>query len=108
MSEACAVSLVLPTFRTSAQATPSGYGRSDVVTNARRSGIEYITPRTPPNAQIANEIQKGEPGHQPIMIKPGNTNMIDDSVPAAEATVWTMLFSWIVASRNARSIAVDI
>ena len=27
------------------------------------------------------------------MIRPGNTKMIDESVPAAEATVWTMLFS---------------
>ena len=26
--------------------------------------------------------------------------MIADSVPAAEAIVWTMLFSWIVESRN--------
>ena len=40
-----------------------------------------------------NEIQKGNSVHQPIMIKPGKTKMIDDSVPAAEATVCTMLFS---------------
>src|SRR5438477_944387 len=96
MSEACpptSLSGLLPTFSTSAQATPSGYGRSEVVTNARRSGIEYITPRIPPNAQIANEIQNGKPVHQPIMIKPGSTKIIDDNVPAAEATVCTMLFS---------------
>src|SRR5205807_6881811 len=68
MSEACSESPLLPTFSTSAQATPSGYGRSEVVTNARRSGIEYITLRIPPNAQIANEIQNGKPVHQPIMI----------------------------------------
>src|SRR5882724_8975998 len=97
-----------PTFSTSAQATPSGYGRSDCVTRARRSGIEYITPRIPPNAQIANEIQKGKPVHQPIMIKPGSTKIIDDNVPAAEATVCTMLFSWTVASRKPRSIAIEI
>ena len=46
-----------PTLSTSAQATPSGYGRSELVTSARRSGIEYITPRMPPSAQIANEVQ---------------------------------------------------
>src|SRR5204863_8093003 len=108
MSEACAVSLVLPTFRTSAQATPSGYGRSDVVTNARRSGIEYITPRMPPNAQIAKEIQNGKPVHKQIMIKPGSTKMIDESVPAAEATVCTILFSWIVALRKLRRIAIEM
>src|SRR6266496_415259 len=108
MSEACAVSRLLPTFSTSAQATPAGYGRSEVVTSARRSGIEYITPRIPPNAQIANEIQNGNPVHQPIMIKPGSTKIIDDSVPAADATVCTMLFSWTVASRKPRRIAIEI
>src|SRR5206468_2606299 len=108
ISDACAASPLLPTFSTSAQATPSGYGRSEVVTSARRSGIEYITPRMPPNAQIAKEIQNGKPVHQPIMIRPGNTKMIDDSVPAADATVCTMLFSWIVASRKPRSIAIEI
>src|SRR5262245_46154425 len=59
MSEACSESPVLPTFKTSAHATPSGYGKSEVVTNARRSGIEYITPRIPPSAQIQNEVQNG-------------------------------------------------
>ena len=98
----------LPTFSTSAQATPSGYGRSELVTSARRSGIEYITPRMPPSAQIANEIQNGKPVHQPIMISPGSTKMIADSVPAAEATVCTMLFSWMVESRKLRSIAIEI
>src|SRR5205814_8150144 len=92
-SEASLASPPLPTFSTSAHATPSGYGKSEVVTSARRSGIEYITPRIPPSAQIANEIQNGNSVHQPIMIKPGSTKMIDDSVPAAEATVCTMLFS---------------
>ena len=42
------------------------------------------------------------------MIKPGNTKMIDDRVPAAEATVCTMLFSWIVASLKPRSIAIEM
>src|SRR5437588_10031980 len=108
ISEACSLSPLLPTFKTSAHATPSGYGRSELVTNARRSGIEYITPRMPPSAQIRNEIQKGNSVHQPIMIRPGNTKMIDESVPAAEATVCTMLFSCTVASRKLRSIAIEI
>ncbi len=34
--------------------------------------------------------------------------MIADSVPAADAIVWTMLFSWMVASRNALSTAIEI
>src|SRR5438093_12449043 len=93
MSEACFELLLLPTLSTSAHATPSGYGRSEVVTRARRSGIEYIPPRIPPSAQIQNEIQNGNSVHQPIMIRPGSTKMIDESVPAAEATVWTMLLS---------------
>src|SRR5216110_486567 len=80
-SEATSELPLLPTFNTSAQATPSGYGRSDCVTNARRSGIEYITPRIPPSAQIQNEVQKGNSDQYPIMIKPGNTKMIDESVP---------------------------
>src|SRR6267154_448915 len=107
-SAAFLLSLPLPTLRTSAHATPSGYGRSEFVTNARRSGIEYITPRIPPSAQIQNDVQKGNSVHQPIMIKPGSTKMIDDSVPAAEATVCTILFSWMVAFLNPRRIAIEI
>ena len=34
--------------------------------------------------------------------------MIADSVPAAEAMVWTMLFSWMVESRKARSTAIEM
>src|SRR5690349_22593573 len=85
--------LPLPTFKTSAHATPSGYGRSELVTKARRSGIEYMTPRIPPSAQIQNEVQNGKSVQYPIMIRPGRTKMIDDNVPAADATVCTMLFS---------------
>src|SRR5579859_2182518 len=71
-----------PTLSTSAQARPSGYGRSVSVTSARRSGMEYITPRMPPSAQIAKDVQNGKSDHQPIMIMPGSTKMIDDNVPA--------------------------
>ena len=42
------------------------------------------------------------------MINPGSTKMMDDSVPAADATVCTMLFSWIVALRKLRRIAIEI
>src|SRR4029078_12244596 len=84
MSEACLESLLLPTLSTSAHATPSGYGKSEVGTSARRRGIEYITPRIPPSAQIQNEIQNGNSVHQPIMIRPGSTKMICQSVPAGE------------------------
>ena len=34
--------------------------------------------------------------------------MIDDRVPAAEATVCTMLFSWTVMPRKPRSTAMEI
>src|SRR3982751_2332023 len=62
----------------------------------------------PPSAQTANDAQNGKPAHQPIITRPGSTKMIDDSVPAAEATVWTMLFSWMVEVRKARSTAIEI
>ena len=78
------------------------------VTNARRRGTEYMTPRMPPMPMTATLSQYGKPVHQPTMIRPGRTNTIADSVPAADAMVWTMLFSWIVESRKARSTAIEI
>src|SRR6266480_4108691 len=60
MLDATSALPLLPTFKTSAHATPSGYGKSEFVTRARRSGIEYITPRIPPSAQIQNEVQNGK------------------------------------------------
>ncbi len=97
-----------PTFSTSAAATPSGYGRSDVVTSARRSGIVNSTPSTPPLRQMRNDCQKGNPVHQPTITSPGSTKMIAESVPAAEATVCTMLFSRIDESLTALRIAIEI
>src|SRR4051812_31229935 len=97
-----------PTRRTSAAATPSGYGRSEFVTSARRNGIVNTTPSTPPLTQIRNDCQKGNPVHQPTMTSPGSTKMIADSVPAADATVWTMLFSRIDESLTALRIAIEI
>src|SRR5258705_11275183 len=100
MSEACLESLLLPIFSTSAHATPSGYGKSEVVTSARRRGIEYIIPRIPPTAQIQNEIQKGNSVHQPIMFRPGKTTMLDEREPAGEPTVWPLLLYCVVGSRT--------
>src|SRR6185312_4326151 len=97
-----------PTLRTSAHATPSGYGRSDCVTRARRRGMEYITPSIPPSPQIEAETQYGKPFHQPMMTRPGSTKMIADRVPAAEAMVWTILFSWMVIPLNPRRIAIEM
>jgi hypothetical protein len=62
----------------------------------------------PPNTQMPHETQYGKPLHHPIMTMPGSTKMIEESVPAAEATVCTTLFSWIVAPRSARSAAIEI
>ena len=82
-----------PTRKISAAATPSGYGKSLCATSARRNGTVYMTPRIPPSAQTPNDSQYGNPVHQPTMTRPGSTKMMDESVPAADATVWTMLFS---------------
>ncbi len=97
-----------PTLSTSAAARPSGYGRSVSTTSARRSGTENITPSRPPVAQITAVVTKSKPCHQPIITSPGSTKMIADSVPAAEATVWTMLFSRIVESEKTRRTAIEI
>ena len=97
-----------PTFNTSAAATPSGYGRSEFVTSARRSGIVKTTPSTPPLRQIRKLYQNGKPVHQPTITRPGSAKMIADRVPAAEATVWTMLFSRIDESFTALRIAIEM
>src|SRR5574338_1053942 len=97
-----------PTLSTSAAATPSGYGRSDVVTSARRSGIVNTTPSTPPLTQMRNDSQNGNPVHHPMITSPGSTKMIAESVPAADATVWTMLFSRIDESLTALRIAIEM
>jgi hypothetical protein len=53
-------------------------------------------------------VSQGKPCHQPIMTRPGSTKMIAESVPAAEATVCTMLFSSTVAPGRCRSTAMEI
>src|SRR6266404_4189996 len=42
------------------------------------------------------------------MTRPGSTKMMADNVPAADATVCTMLFSWMVVPLNPRSTAIEI
>ena len=66
------------------------------------------TPSTPPLTQMRNDCQKGNPVHQPTITRPGSTKMIADSVPAADATVCTMLFSRIDESFTALRIAIEI
>ena len=66
------------------------------------------TPITPPLRQMRNDCQNGKPVHQPTMTSPGSTKMIAESVPAADATVWTMLFSRIDESFTALRIAIEI
>ena len=68
----------------------------------------YITPRMPPTAQAPKVGRNGTLAHQPIINRPGRTKITDDSVPAAEAIVWTMLFSWMVEVLNARSRAIEM
>src|SRR5262249_51420629 len=89
-------------------ATPSGYGRAEGVTSARRKGIVNRTPSTPPLRKMRNDCQNGNPVHQPTITRPGRTKMIADNGPAAAATGWTMLFSRIVESLTALRIAIEI
>src|SRR5713226_9718363 len=42
------------------------------------------------------------------MTRPGSTKMMADNVPAADATVCTMLFSWMVVPLKPRSTAIEI
>jgi hypothetical protein len=57
---------------------------------------------------MKNDSQNGNPTHQPTITSPGSTKMIADSVPAADATVWTMLFSRIEESRTLARIAIEM
>jgi hypothetical protein len=57
---------------------------------------------------MPNDSQNGNPVHQPTITKPGSTKITDESVPAAEATVCTMLFSQIVEVLNPRKIAIEM
>lgn len=70
--------------------------------------MEYMTPRMPPTKQIARVVQYGNPVHQPTMMRPGSTKMIAERVPAAEAIVWTMLFSATECPLKWRNTAIEM
>jgi hypothetical protein len=89
-------------------ATPSGYGRSLPETSARRRGIEKATPSRPPSAQTAVVCQNGKPLQCPISTRPGSASTTLHRVPAAEAWVWTMLFSRMPAPPISRNAPIEI
>src|SRR5262245_51670379 len=62
----------------------------------------------PPATHTRHDSQNGNPVHQPTMTRPGRTKMIADSVPAADATVWTMLVSRIDESFTRLRIAIEM
>ena len=62
----------------------------------------------PPATQTRHDVQNGNPFHQPTITRPGSTKMIAESVPAAEATVCTMLFSRIDESLTIESSAIEM
>ncbi|MCY1522352.1 hypothetical protein D9M68_572010 [compost metagenome] len=66
------------------------------------------TPSMPPAAQMDSVCQNGKPCQWPSITRPGSTKMMDDSVPAAEACVCTMLFSRMLAPGNSRSTAIEM
>src|SRR6185437_13810244 len=66
------------------------------------------TPSTPPAAQIRKEVQNGKTVHQPTITRLGRMKMTEASVPAAEQTVWTILFSRILEPENSPRNAIEI
>src|SRR5712691_5528280 len=57
---------------------------------------------------MRKDCQKGNPVHHPTITSPGSTKMIAESVPAADATVWTMLFSRMDESLKTLRTAIEI
>ena len=57
---------------------------------------------------MRNDCQNGNSVYHPTITSPGKTKMIAESVPAADATVWTMLFSRIDESFTALNKAIEI
>src|SRR5215469_3073735 len=66
------------------------------------------TPRTPPDAQTRKEVQNGNPVHQPMITRLGRMKMTEASAPAAEQTVWTMLFSRMLEPEKRPRKAIEI
>ena len=75
---------------------------------AWRSGIVNTTPSMPPAMHTPNVCQNGKPCQWPIITRPGKTKMMEDSVPAADACVCTMLFSRMLVPPSMRSTAIEI
>ena len=62
----------------------------------------------PPAAQMPSVCQNGKPCQWPIMTRAGRMKMMEDSVPAAEACVCTMLFARMLASLNSRNTDMEM
>src|SRR5258708_17948356 len=65
-------------------------------------------PSTPPDAQMRKEVQNGKSVHQPMITRLGRMKMTDESAPAAEQTVWTMLFSRMLEPEKRPRKAIEI
>ena len=66
------------------------------------------TPRKPPATTARKDVQNGKPVHQPRITSPGSTKITEAMVPAALATVWTMLFSRMFEPGSSPSSAIEI
>src|SRR5580692_3509391 len=66
------------------------------------------TPSTPPAAQMRNDVQNGKIVHQPMITRLGNIKMTEAMAPAAEQTVWTILFSRMLEPRKSPRKAIEI
>src|SRR6185312_5228984 len=66
------------------------------------------TPRTPPPAHRRKDVQKGKPVHQPMITRLGRMKMTEERVPAAEHTVWTILFSRMFEPEKSPRNAIEI
>ena len=66
------------------------------------------TPNVPPAAQINIVCQNGKSCQYPIINKPGKTKITEESVPAEDACVCTMLFSRILESLKNLSTAIEM
>ena len=66
------------------------------------------TPSTPPDSETRKQAQKGKPVHQPMITRPGSTKMMEAMAPAAEQTVWTILFSRTFEPGRMPSTAIEM
>jgi hypothetical protein len=68
----------------------------------------YITPSTPPKRRSPKDSQNGNSSPPADHHQAGQDEDDRAHGPAAEATVWTMLFSQMVAVLKARRIAMEM